>query len=809
MFLGLNNFFQTWKPSPEEFAAPLAVPQPFRFKLQRLIRGIDNAHIDVVLSPNLADAARRLVRSLVESEANERLGCGWGWAVPPSPQQFEHFRQLYAKVMEASYGEAHRSERRELVQLAEFAVLKFLLVLIAEEMESFRTDLQQQRGHGLRGSARAMQIRDRIAAFSRERPAVHHQVSRRLFGPLRQLETGGLRQLRKSLLGRSWPVPNAMLFNPLLLLSSIWDQGEAMRTYPLIGLNREHLSEFAAVNGVLTSVFAEYLPEWALPPPALPADSMESGSILPKLRLDQGELRGFLEVELVLGRALREEEYLTGRTGWLDDPANLERLLFADRPASVDSYLAGQGEPEPAPLPWGGKPGFRFRVSLIKEAQARCKSLGLLPRIYAEAMVPAVYDDLQGRLPVPLIFDYLAGTASRRDMYRCLDAIRNEAEADAALRRLNSARSAIRSMGLAARRRCVVDFLIRFARLRRDLKLAHLAYRVMDQVRLLRESEHIELSRSNRTLHEFLQGEELSGDRQEIRGHAILKADLRGSSRIIRELKERRLNPASHFSLNFFGPIDGLLDRFGAKKVFVEGDAVILCVYEHVDAPNDWLAVCRAAGLARKILQVVDAQNAQNRKYGLPELELGLGIAWLGEAPAFLYDGDHEIVISSAINRADRLSSCAASLRETSLGRTLPRGVEVLLPVEQGIMQKDSGDRLLRYNVNGIELDPAAFPKLQQELALRKVEARFPQYGPGSVFHVGRYRDRTGYLQPLVVREAPVRRWIGNDISDPDPEGRRFFEIVTDREVWEQLKDKLTSGPRSMSPFDTVFSPNG
>lgn len=225
----------------------------------------------------------------------------------------------------------------------------------------------------------------------------------------------------------------------------------------------------------------------------------------------------------------------------------------------------------------------------------------------------------------------------------------------------------------------------------------------------------------------------------------------------------------------------------------MEGDAVILSLYEYQDAPHDWLALCRAAGLARKILDVVDAQNAQNRKYDLPELELGLGIAWLGEAPAFLHDGDHEIMISSAINRADRLSSCAASLRMTSLGRTLPRGVEVVVPVDQGIMQKDSGDNLLRYNVNGIELDPAAFPKLRQELVLHQVELDLPQYGPSSVFHVGRYPDRTGLTRWLIVREAPVRRWVGDEVEGEDAEGRRFYEVVTCHEVMVKLKEKLVA----------------
>jgi hypothetical protein len=129
-------------------------------------------------------------------------------------------------------------------------------------------------------------------------------------------------------------------------------------------------------------------------------------------------------------------------------------------------------------------------------------------------------------------------------------------------------------------------------------------------------------------------------------------------------------------------------------------------------------------------------------------------------------------------------------LRKTSIGETLLRGVEVAAPIGQGIMQKDSGDDLLRYNVNGIELDATAFRKLKEELALHKIEAHFPQYSRESIFYIGRYPDKRGQMHWLAVREAPVKQWIGNMISDIDPAGRVFYEIISDSEVIEILKTK-------------------
>jgi len=60
----------------------------------------------------------------------------------------------------------------------------------------------------------------------------------------------------------------------------------------------------------------------------------------------------------------------------------------------------------------------------------------------------------------------------------------------------------------------------------------------------------------------------------------IIKADVRGSTRMTQDLLSRGLNPASHFSLNLHEPVKKLLDRYSAKKVFIEGDAIILAIFE-------------------------------------------------------------------------------------------------------------------------------------------------------------------------------------------------------------------------------------
>ena len=100
------------------------------------------------------------------------------------------------------------------------------------------------------------------------------------------------------------------------------------------------------------------------------------------------------------------------------------------------------------------------------------------------------------------------------------------------------------------------------------------------------------------------------------------------------------------------------METYGAGKVFIEGDAVILSLMEHEDAPQQWYAVSRACGLAKEMIQVVASNNAYSERTGLPYLEIGIGICYAEEAPLFLLDDGKPIMISSAIGDADRMSSC-------------------------------------------------------------------------------------------------------------------------------------------------------
>ena len=146
-------------------------------------------------------------------------------------------------------------------------------------------------------------------------------------------------------------------------------------------------------------------------------------------------------------------------------------------------------------------------------------------------------------------------------------------------------------------------FLRDFMRYHRDLRRLEALNSAMDSGNLIGNSKMRELSAMNSTLYEFLLPEEQKPSEDKVLRHVILKADIRDSSRLTRSLLEKGMNPASYFSLNFYGPVNKLLAKYGARKVFVEGDAIIVALLEREGDPP--MAVSRACVLAREIIEIV------------------------------------------------------------------------------------------------------------------------------------------------------------------------------------------------------------
>jgi class 3 adenylate cyclase len=273
----------------------------------------------------------------------------------------------------------------------------------------------------------------------------------------------------------------------------------------------------------------------------------------------------------------------------------------------------------------------------------------------------------------------------------------------------------------------------------------------MDSVNLVLDDKVRELSLMNGMLHEFLPPEDQKHTEDRVVRHAIIKADVRDSSRLTRSLMEKGLNAASYFSLNFYEPVNKLLAKYGATKVFLEGDAIIVALLEREGTAT--LSVARACVLSWEIVNLLRDYNALLERSGLPKMEVGLGIAFQDSAPLYLMDGEHRIMISDAINESDRLSSCSKRARK----KIAPdAGVFQVYALQIGDGKNHPGmdlgveEMTLSYNVGGIRLSRAAFQRLQREISLS------PLNSPSKTGNGETRLDATGWQGPWVDQQTEL-----------------------------------------------------
>jgi class 3 adenylate cyclase len=750
--------------------------------------GIDNQRIDVALSHKFRNALSSLLDMIVHEDLVKH-----GWArmgKSPANSDFDAFREVYREIMRGALEQVHENSlMKDNLQLLHLVLLKLLLDSPVEAVARLRNKLQQDADSpASSNNGRSLELHERIANLARLEPGIRYRALRRIFKVVMRLESKELRKLRKSVVGRSWTVPKQILFNPLLHLPDLSSEEFFMNHYPILCVDRSDESYFDLTNRIVTEVYQSYLPIWTKAAER-PNAKFNGRSGNQPFQIRNRELYSgfseFLEGQRILERSLSEEEFKTFEVCWLDTPTNIEIIMHRRGTESTGWFSREAYE---GVSPWRNSECKKLQEKLQAELLKRFERAGITRRAIAAYRTPRLYRQLSGKVSIKDIYLYLTDQLPKKTLSKRLASAPDKGIA--VMKAMDVVLNYIRRMPVNKQQEYVTRYLKDFLTFRRDLKLAYYTYQHMSRLRILQDAESIKLSRDNGSLYEFRLGKDLDDDSQKVKAHVVLKADVRGSTQITRQLVEKRLNPATHFSMNFFGPITKLLERFGAQKVFVEGDALILTLMETGNVGTQGMTVANACGLARKMLSVMEAQNSQNRAYDLPKLELGLGIAFCADAPAFLYDERRKIMISPAINQADRLSSCASELcRSTSWRRSRRHRVEVM---RHGGAETDGAGRLMRYNVNGIDLDPPAFAKLKAEMVLHKVKLH-SRSGETHLYHVGRFMDRLGGSHWLVIREAKMKRWDQGELLDSLPEEKGvFYEVITDANLIGRVKEKLS-----------------
>jgi hypothetical protein len=353
---------------------------------------------------------------------------------------------------------------------------------------------------------------------------------------------------------------------------------------------------------------------------------------------------------------------------------------------------------------------------------------------------------------------------------------------------LHAAVKKVESCKPAERAKLAARFFTDFTRYHRDLRRMEAVVATMENVNLLANERFRELSAINNTLYEFLLAEEQKPAEEKVIHHVVLKADIRESTTLTRTLLEKGLNPASYFSLNFYDPINKLLPKYEAKKVFIEGDALILALFERDGEPA--LGVAQTCVLAKEIIQVVTAYNERSLSAGLPSLELGIGISYQDSAPMYLMDGNKKIMISKALNESDRLSSCSKGVRRLMKDRELLFNVFSFKAVEDEDTGGNADEFLLRYNIGGIHINEAAFQKLRGEISLQAYDLQVPMIWQKSAVRVyaGVVPLGQGSFHHIIVREGCITHVDARDFSPKNVTNRYYYEVCTHPKIYQAIE---------------------
>jgi len=400
---------------------------------------------------------------------------------------------------------------------------------------------------------------------------------------------------------------------------------------------------------------------------------------------------------------------------------------------------------------------------------------------------------------VPLLSEY----APRINAQQLKNALIDRTECDRVERMIQEGRLSPNSLYAAVakvatcrgaeRAKVAARFLGDFFHYHRDLRRLEILNAALDSVNLVGNERIQELSRVNGTLYEFLLPEEQGQtDSERVLSHVVLKADVRDSTRLTRTMMEKGLNPASYFSLNFYDPVNKLLEKYGARKVFLEGDAIILAILEREGEPG--LAVSRMCVLAREIIEIVRGYNELMQRSGMPQLELGLGITAQDSAPLYLMDGEHQIMISEALNESDRLSSCNKRARKVMEPQAGPFHVYAFQAAELD-ENGNPEDVIISFNLGGIRMNETAFRKLEKEITLEPLKVRLPASLASS--DKGEYRlfsttvpvDRD-IFRKIVVRESRIPRIDSADFSVKGWTERKYYEVCTDPVIYAALEKR-------------------
>ncbi len=754
-----SDFFSTsltWSgPVPAEYSA--------HFSLNRIMPGVDNFHYDVHLSPIFRESVSRISFHLILkfSRADEDLDIEFDWV-----KEREEFKRLCHDILLDAVKRAKIGDREiQIDYLAQITVCKLLTQEITHQFEELMTRLNNQvwEYESTNDDEMVLQtlgLKERIRAIRNKRNIILSDVSKEIFSYLLEAQNS-LMERREANFGAQSLLKEDIYTNPLLHVENRKDDNFMLEQYVLLGHRIDDPDKYE----ILLELISE---------------------ILGGIKISQEKERNEKETEAPLGELEKNAEKQSEIEnlkidGWIREVGNVDFLLNHDQTSAEIQEKKSRKNHDKKEL---------SRLEIMAQEQKKIfnafynkfKQKKLINRIVAFYEMKAIYQEYCPPLAPLQVLQFLISRDARKKVTAHLKRLKVYYGKSVSLVSLKKTTTKIGRLKDEKRKEYFLQFLNGFFRYHRDLNNFKLLKQALDRINLVDDEKTIALSKTNNTLYEFLLPQEqvFELDTKPVTSHVIIKADVRGATIITKQLAESGLNPASYFSLNFFNPISEIVSQYGALKVFIEGDAIILAFIERKDDEAGKYCVSRACGLALNMLNVIQKYNAKSKKYNLPILELGVGICYQNAPPAYLLDAKKRIMISPAINLADRLSSCNKILRRVINKNKKPFNLYVYQSSLDNDKDLSDDEIILRYNVNGIELNEVGFKKLSAEIDLKTMNFMIPEMQKEPItIHTGKFPLVTGTFQSLIVREDWVHELNPVDLKILDKVNRKYYEVCT------------------------------
>lgn len=794
--------------------------------------GVDNIHHDVFLSPKFVQAARDYLFDLIRQSTSATYFSGIELRTVKSLDNAA-FRKLLTELLQSALTQAKYHKNIEIDLVFRLGLLKFLTQELGNQFANLILEGKEwvrHRGELFERSQQAHVIKARLSELQSARRKVVRGVGQQVAQMLVDTEESVIAKTRKALFGDDFAPLYEMLKNRLIFLDGGKDDVFFLEHYVLLGNYARDPDRFEAMD----VLFQEFLCEAGLAigqDPAFTEANQAHNALLEQAAGMRAEIASLEEQRENTRKKMERGESFFNKFRGSTDPSNLKASLndiemrlkhqevkLEELGPQIDAakqkldfynkdYRGRLGDylndPENAkrlfdasgPDAEGGE-----QARLLGQLVDRLEQQDVLYHVLASYEIRPIAKDY---CPPVHLQQLRKALVSKDEMKQVEQVLKHVPAKQLSLKTIDELSRKIRRYSREEMQGFVLRFATDFLRLRRDLRDAEHLTTCMERVHLVTTEKARELSRLNNRLYECVLQEEARLEEDQVVSHVIIKADVRGSTKMTQDLLSRGLSPASHFSLNLHEPVKKLLDRFGAKKVFIEGDAVILAIFETESTRAYARAVAKACILSRQILAVCNSYNDRAAASDLPALELGVGVAFQGSAPTYWTDGDSKIMISKALNLSDRLSGCAKLAKRMLSGQKTHFCVYQFLTAMEGASAEELDEFLVRFNMNGIELNEEGFQKLAEEISLDSVETKLEMpWGKENVtLHYGEVPMGES-VELLVLRKSLARELlpdgkIGAASTHP------YYEVCTSPKLYD-LVAALIRTKAAASTIETV-----